>query len=89
MKQFKKLLSVVLSLFMIFTTMTPQFITHIHAAQTYDTSVNTAIKPYDGVPRTPQQITQENYAAFGLNDKDYANLKWEDEPVEVFLNLDD
>lgn len=25
----------------------------------------------------------------GLNKKDYDNLKWEDEPVEVFLNLDD
>lgn len=43
MKQFKKLLSVVLSLFMIFTTMTPQFMAHIHAAQTYDTS-DTAIQ---------------------------------------------
>ena len=75
MKQFKKLLSVVLSLFMIFTTMTPQFMTHIHAAQTYDTSVNTAIKPYDGVPRTPQQITQENYAAFGLNDTNWSPYK--------------
>ena len=28
-------------------------------------------------------------SAFGLSDKDYANLKWEDEPVEVFLNLED
>ena len=26
---------------------------------------------------------------FGLNKKDYANLKWEDEPVEVFLNMED
>lgn len=26
---------------------------------------------------------------FGLNYKDYDNLKWEDEPVEVFLNLED
>lgn len=24
---------------------------------------------------------------FGLNKEDYADLKWEDEPVEVFLNL--
>lgn len=24
---------------------------------------------------------------FGLNENDYANLKWEDEPVEVFINL--
>lgn len=26
---------------------------------------------------------------FGLNEKDYYNLKWEDGPVEVFLNLED
>ena len=25
---------------------------------------------------------------FGLNENDYADLKWEDEPVEVFLNLE-
>ena len=25
----------------------------------------------------------------GLDEKDYANLKWEDEPVEVFLNMED
>ena len=29
------------------------------------------------------------FDAFGLNEKDYDNLKWEDEPVEVFLNLED
>lgn len=26
---------------------------------------------------------------YGVNSSDYANLKWEDEPVEVFLNLED
>lgn len=26
---------------------------------------------------------------FGLNNEDYKDLKWEDEPVEVFLNLED
>ena len=26
---------------------------------------------------------------FGLNENDYANLKWEDEPVEVFINMKD
>ena len=25
----------------------------------------------------------------GLDENDYANLKWEDEPVEVFLNMDE
>ena len=23
----------------------------------------------------------------GLNKKDYANIKWEDEPIEVFINM--
>ena len=29
------------------------------------------------------------FNAFGLSEKDYDNLKWEDEPVEVFLNMED
>ena len=33
--------------------------------------------------------TGTTLSTFGLNDKDYANLKWEDEPVEVFINLED
>ena len=33
--------------------------------------------------------TGSTLSTFGLSDKDYANLKWEDEPVEVFLNLED
>lgn len=26
---------------------------------------------------------------YGLNEKDYANLKWEDEPIEVVVNMED
>ena len=26
---------------------------------------------------------------FGLNENDFDNLKWEDEPVEVFIKMDD
>ena len=34
-------------------------------------------------------ISGENgFSNYGLDVKDYANLKWEDEPVEVFLNLE-
>lgn len=33
-------------------------------------------------------LTNINFRCFGLNKNDYAGLKWEDEPVEVFLNLD-
>lgn len=30
-----------------------------------------------------------SFEVFGLNKNDYVNLKWEDEPVEVFLNMKD
>ena len=29
------------------------------------------------------------FDCFGLNEKDYANIKWEDEPIEVFINMKD
>lgn len=35
------------------------------------------------------RLRRDNFKYLGLNEDDYANLKWEDEPVEVFLNLDD
>ena len=31
----------------------------------------------------------ENFLEYGLNPNDFKDLKWEDEPVEVFLNLED
>ena len=33
-------------------------------------------------------VRQEYFSFLGLNEKDYNNLKFEDEPVEVFLNLE-
>ena len=33
-------------------------------------------------------LTNINFRCFGLNENDYANLRFEDEPVEVFLNLE-
>ena len=33
--------------------------------------------------------TGNSLSRFGLNAKDYDNLKWEDEPVEVFINMED
>ena len=35
------------------------------------------------------RLRRDNFKYLGLNEDDYSNLKWEDEPVEVFLNLDD
>lgn len=34
-------------------------------------------------------IMLRDIKCFGLNPDDFKDLKWEDEPVEVFLNLDD
>ena len=30
-----------------------------------------------------------DFENFGLNENDYKGLKWEDEPVEVFVNMED
>ena len=30
---------------------------------------------------------ESSFGILGLNKKDYDNLKWEDEPIEVFLNM--
>lgn len=52
-------------------------------------------KPFRGIDRFHEYqngciITGDNnFYNFGLNKDDYVNLKWEDEPVEVFLNLED
>ena len=34
-------------------------------------------------------LTHLNLRCFGLNKDDYTHLKWEDEPVEVFVNMKD
>ena len=34
-------------------------------------------------------LTHFNFEYFGLNENDYENLKWEDEPLEVFVNMED
>ena len=32
---------------------------------------------------------ESSFEIIGLNKEDYNSIKWEDEPVEVFLNLED
>ena len=39
-------------------------------------------------PRGSIIESQIHFHKYGLNVNDYTNLKWEDEPVEVFLNLE-
>ena len=35
------------------------------------------------------KVLTSSISKFGLIENDYTNLKWEDEPVEVFLNMED
>ena len=34
-------------------------------------------------------VSAMNFSQYGLNGRDFDNLKWEDEPVEVFINMED
>lgn len=34
-------------------------------------------------------VTNSRFKYLGLNPDNFKNLKWEDEPIEVFLNLED
>ena len=34
-------------------------------------------------------LSSRDFSKYGLDENDYVNLKWEDEPVEVFLNMED
>lgn len=38
--------------------------------------------------RSSIYLTNYNFNKFGLNKDDYAKLKWEDGPVEIFLNME-
>ena len=33
-------------------------------------------------------VDEDDFKMFGLNQDDFKDLKWEDEPVEVFLNME-
>ena len=52
-------------------------------------------KPFRGIHRFHHYqngciiTSDDDFSNFGLNKYDYADLKWEDEPVEVFVNTED
>lgn len=52
-------------------------------------------KPFRGINKFhPHQngciiTSDDDLSNFGLNKDDYSNLKWEDEPVEVFIKMED
>ena len=46
-------------------------------------------KPFRGDTDFYGYILSFNFKSFGLNENDYKDLKWEDEPLEVFINMED
>ena len=52
-------------------------------------------KPFRGINRFHEYqngciITSDSdFHYFGLNKNDYSNLKWEDEPIEAFINIEE
>ena len=51
-------------------------------------------RKYDGfvgsyIERSAAIIDENDFKMFGLNKDDFKDLKWEDEPVEVFVNMED
>ena len=47
------------------------------------------IAEFHGVAGKSIFVLTNNFKSFGLNKDDFKNLKWEDEAVEVFVNMED
>ena len=47
------------------------------------------IAEFHGVAGKNIFVLTNNFKSFGLNQDDFKGLKWEDEPVEVFINIED
>ena len=47
------------------------------------------IKFFGDLKKGSCTICCNDFEIFGINGNDYKNLHWEDEPVEVFLNMED
>ena len=49
----------------------------------YDSAFSNAYRDFGSC-----MIYKYHFKDFGLNENDFANLKWEDEPIEIFLDMD-
>ena len=47
------------------------------------------IAEFHGVAGKNIFVLTNNFKSFGLNQDDFKDLKWGDEPVEVFVNMED
>ena len=77
-------------------TQEPKNKVHFHVARDENDELFLYMgKPFRGINKFhPYQngciiTSDDDLSNFGVNKDDYANLKWEDEPVEVFINLED
>lgn len=70
---------------------------HFYVARDMDGLLRLYIgKPYRGrtrffydIKKGSCAICYHDFEIFGINENDYKELKWEDEPLEVFLNMED
>ena len=52
-------------------------------------------KPFRGIDRFHSHLNgciitrEDDFSNFGLNKDDYVNLKWKDDPIEVFISMED
>ena len=82
-----------------FKTLKPKNKVHFYVARDKDGSLRLHIgKPirgesefYSGLYYNHVEFYCRDFSfeVFGLNKNDYANLKWEDEPLEVVVNMKD
>ena len=47
------------------------------------------IAEFHGVAGKNIFVLTNNFKSFGLNQDDFKDLKWEDEPLEVFINMEE
>lgn len=71
--------------------MKPKNNIHFYVARDKDGELNLYFtKPIrDGDKFTAKPISNASFIGDKSKDYDLANLKWEDEPVEVFINMED
>lgn len=58
----KRMLSAVLSILLVVSLLPMQSLVSVSAAVVETASVSASPTPYDGVPVTPQKVTDQNYA---------------------------
>lgn len=87
---------VILSIVAIYKAKEPRNKVHFYVARDKNEELLLYMgKPFRGINRFHSHqrgciiTSDDDLSNFGLNKDDYVNIKWEDEPVEVFINMED